>query len=89
MFENIFYQVTGLQLCSTLSYPDLYPQKGAPWFPFNGPVSASVILNKRDTYDRISFEAALMQEKVSFVFLNLRFLSLHLEYKAWTPVGKM
>ncbi len=61
---NYFERVTGLELCSTLSYPDLYPQQGAPWFPLNGPVSASVILTKKDSYDKISFEAALMSEKV-------------------------
>ena len=60
-----FEKVTGLELCGTLSYPDLYPRQGVPWFPLNGPVSAAIILNKKDTYDRISFEATLMQEKVN------------------------
>ena len=74
-----FEKVTGLELCGTLSYPDLYPRQGAPWFPLNGPVSAAIILNKKDTYDRISFEATLMQEKVnktetfSFLFVLKHF----------------
>ena len=77
-----FEKVTGLELCGTLSYPDLYPRQGAPWFPLNGPVSAAIILNKKDTYDRISFEATLMQEKVNIAETFLTFFVLkHFTFK--------
>ena len=55
--------VLGLELCGELNFPDLYSQQG-PWFPMNGPASASVNLVKKDTFSKIHMDAAFFQEKV-------------------------
>ncbi|XP_052255844.1 uncharacterized protein LOC127861416 isoform X2 [Dreissena polymorpha] len=41
-------QITGLEICSELEYPNASLTDAAPYFPFTGPVTAAVTLFKRD-----------------------------------------
>ena len=56
----------GVEMCGKISLPTL-TKSNVPWFPFTGPSSASVVLNKRDTFTKYIFEAKLTKEKVSIV----------------------
>jgi hypothetical protein len=54
----------GLELCGEISYPwDETRTEDVPFFPFTGPTSAKLYLNKRDTYTGFHFEAKYLQEK--------------------------
>lgn len=59
-----FTTVMGLELCGELSYPWDNSKSEVPFFPFTGPASGKVYLNKRDTYTGFHFEAKHIQEKV-------------------------
>lgn len=55
----------GLELCGELSFPYAFKKDSAPWFPFTGPATAKIYLNKKDTYRSINMEAKYVQERVS------------------------
>ena len=60
--------VTGLELCGELSYPWDNSKEDVPFFPFTGPVSAKLYLEKKDTYSGFHFEAKYVQEKVNVIY---------------------
>ena len=57
--------ITGLELCGDFSYPKVYHQDTAPWFPLTGEAAAALVLHKRDTHTGYHFETKLINEAVS------------------------
>ena len=55
----------GVELCGQVSLPRL-TKSGAPWYPFTGPSTASIVLNKRDSFTKYHFEAKMLKEKVNY-----------------------
>lgn len=45
---NKLATITGLELCSDLSFPNASLVENAPYFPLTGPVNAGLTLHKRD-----------------------------------------
>ena len=63
-----YVHATGLELCGELSYPWDDSKDDVPFFPFTGPMTAKIFLNKQDTYTGFHFEAKYVQEKVRLHF---------------------
>ncbi|XP_050402855.1 uncharacterized protein LOC126819071 [Patella vulgata] len=55
--------LTGVELCGELSYPNASMVDAAPYFPFTGPVSMSLILHKRDTHSGYKLLAKRLETK--------------------------
>ena len=49
--------VTGLELCTEVSYPDLSLRSTSPYFPLTGPVSGGLYLYNRDTHTKYMLTA--------------------------------
>ncbi|XP_071088621.1 uncharacterized protein [Haliotis cracherodii] len=49
--------ITGLELCNEFQWPNASMVDDAPYFPFTGPFSQSLILYKRDTHTGYNFMA--------------------------------
>ncbi|ELU04621.1 hypothetical protein CAPTEDRAFT_222921 [Capitella teleta] len=59
-----FTTVLGLELCGEISYPwDPKKSNDVPFFPFTGPMSTKVYLNKKDSHTGFHFEAKYIQDK--------------------------
>ncbi len=50
-----FNKVTGVQLCADVSLPPVR-SGNAPWFPLTGPASASISMQKKDTFEAYMFQ---------------------------------
>ncbi|KAK6188791.1 hypothetical protein SNE40_004897 [Patella caerulea] len=55
--------ITGVELCGELSYPNASMVDAAPYFPFTGPVSMSLILHKRDSHSGYKLMAKRLETK--------------------------
>ena len=64
-------KISGLELCGEVSYPNASLVENAPYFPLTGPVSASVILYKRDTLTGYKLEARSTHVRASTAIYNL------------------
>ena len=47
----------GIKVCGEVAFPSLRPQDGQPWFPFNGPVTGKMYVEKEDTHTGYHMEA--------------------------------
>jgi len=56
-------KVTGVELCAEASIPQL-TRDGAPYYPLTGPLSAKVVLNKKDSINAYTFEARYQAPRV-------------------------
>ena len=61
--SEMMSRVTGMQLCGQLSLPKVTAE-GAPWIPLTGPGSASITLQKTDTFSKYHFEAKMTNDRV-------------------------
>lgn len=49
-------QVSGLEMCGEISYPNASMKSDAPYFPLTGPVRAGITLYKRDSHNSYKME---------------------------------
>ncbi|XP_046557711.1 apolipophorins-like [Haliotis rubra] len=64
--------ITGLELCNEFQWPSTSMVDDAPYFPFTGPFSQSLVLHKRDTHAGYKFFAKRTGSKQNtFVHFNL------------------
>ena len=50
----------GIKLCGEIAFPTVRPKDGQPWFPFNGPLTAKMFIQKEDTHTGYHMEAKLI-----------------------------
>ena len=50
-------KITGMELCGEVQFPNASLKTDAPYFPFTGPSSMAVTLNKRDTHTSYKLES--------------------------------
>nr|KAG5709527.1 hypothetical protein BaRGS_001577 [Batillaria attramentaria] len=60
-------QVTGLEVCGQLSFPNASMKESGPYFPLTGPASFSVILHKRDSHSGYKLLAKRVENKRSSI----------------------
>lgn len=53
-------RITGMELCAEMQFPNASMKSDSPYFPFTGPVSAEISLNKRDTHTGYKLESKLI-----------------------------
>ena len=50
----------GIKICGEIAFPTLRPKDGQPWFPFNGPLTGKMFVQKEDTHTGYHMEAKLI-----------------------------
>lgn len=54
-------QLSGLEMCGEISYPNASLKADAPYFPLTGPLAAGITLYKRDSHKSYIMEYKLAQ----------------------------
>jgi hypothetical protein len=67
---NKLAKITGIELCSELSYPNASLVENAPYFPLTGPIKAGLSLYKRDK-EMKGYKIEARSTHVSVIFFHV------------------